>query len=51
MVDRLVLGVHFPTDVIAGVLIGVLVVASSWVAFGPVLRERARRGADEASAE
>lgn len=48
--DRLLLGVHFPTDVAAGVLIGVLTVASSWVAFGPVLRERARVGADAASA-
>ncbi len=48
--DRLLLGVHFPTDVTAGVLVGVLVVASSWVAFGPVLRERARREADRAAA-
>ncbi len=46
--DRLLLGVHFPTDVIAGALVGALVVASSWVAFGPVLRERARREADRA---
>lgn len=49
--DRLLLGVHFPTDVIAGDLTGVLIVASSWVAFGPVLRERARREADRAAAE
>lgn len=46
--DRMLLGVHFPTDVVAGDLVGVLVVASSWVAFGPVLRERARREADRA---
>ncbi|MGN6299802.1 MAG: phosphatase PAP2 family protein [Angustibacter sp.] len=44
--DRVLLGVHFPSDVVAGWLIGVLVVVSSWVAFGPVLRERARREAE-----
>lgn len=44
--DRLLLGVHFPTDVLAGSVVGALVVASSWVAFGPVLREAARRGAE-----
>lgn len=44
--DRLLLGVHFPSDVVAGWLVGVLVVVSSWVAFGPVLRERARREAE-----
>lgn len=47
--DRLLLGVHFPTDVIAGDLVGVLVAVSSWIAFGPVLRERARREADRAA--
>lgn len=46
--DRLLLGVHFPSDVVAGWAVGVLVTASSWIAFGPVLRERARRGAQEA---
>lgn len=46
--DRVLLGVHFPSDVVAGWLVGVLVVASSWVAFGPVLRERARREAERA---
>src|SRR4051794_4444868 len=46
--DRLLLGVHFPSDVAAGWVVGGLVVASSWVAFGPVLRERARRGAEQA---
>ena len=45
--DRVLLGVHFPSDVVAGWLVGVLVVVSSWVAFGPVLRERARRGAEQ----
>lgn len=48
-VDRLLLGVHFPTDVVAGDLVGALVAVSSWVAFGPVLRERARREADRAT--
>ncbi len=47
-VDRVLLGVHFPSDVVAGWLVGVLVVVSSWVAFGPVLRERARRGTERA---
>lgn len=47
--DRVLLGVHFPTDVTAGVLVGVLLAVSSWVAFGPVLRERARREADRAT--
>ncbi len=47
--DRLLLGVHFPTDVVAGDLVGALVAISSWVAFGPVLRERARREADRAT--
>ena len=47
--DRLLLGVHFPSDVIAGDLVGVLAVASSWVAFGPVLRERVRREAGRAT--
>ncbi|KQX61780.1 phosphatase PAP2 family protein [Angustibacter sp. Root456] len=46
--DRVLLGVHFPSDVVAGWLVGVLVVVSSWVAFGPVLRERARRGTEQA---
>jgi undecaprenyl-diphosphatase len=46
--DRLLLGVHFPSDVLAGFLVGGLVVASSWVAFGPILRQRALRGADRA---
>ncbi len=46
--DRWLLGVHFPSDVIAGWAVGGLVTASSWVAFGPVLRERARRGAERA---
>ncbi|HEX3004186.1 MAG TPA: phosphatase PAP2 family protein [Angustibacter sp.] len=46
--DRVLLGVHFPSDVVAGWLVGVLVVVSSWVAFGPVLRERARREAERA---
>ncbi|WP_426564418.1 phosphatase PAP2 family protein [Angustibacter sp. McL0619] len=46
--DRLVLGVHFPSDVVAGWLVGGLVVAASWVAFGPVLRQRALRGAERA---
>ena len=31
-----------------GWIVGVLVVVSSWVAFGPVLRERARRGTEQA---
>lgn len=44
--DRLLLGVHFPSDVAAGWVVGALVTASSWVAFGPVLRERARRDAE-----
>lgn len=44
--DRVLLGVHFPSDVVAGWLVGILVVVSSWVAFGPVLRERARREAE-----
>ncbi|MBC7639885.1 MAG: phosphatase PAP2 family protein [Rhodoferax sp.] len=47
--DRLLLGVHFPTDVVAGDLVGALVAISSWVAFGPVLRERSRREADRAT--
>ena len=47
--DRLLLGVHFPTDVVAGDLVGALVAISSWVAFGPVLRERTRREADRAT--
>ncbi len=47
--DRLLLGVHYPSDVVAGDLVGVLAVVSSWVAFGPVLRERARREADRAA--
>jgi membrane-associated phospholipid phosphatase len=46
--DRVLLGVHFPSDVLAGWIVGVLVVVSSWVAFGPVMRERARRGAEQA---
>jgi undecaprenyl-diphosphatase len=46
--DRVLLGVHFPSDVVAGWLVGILVVVSSWVAFGPVLRERARRGTEQA---
>lgn len=46
--DRLLLGVHFPSDVAAGWVVGALVTASSWVAFGPVLRERARRGTEHA---
>ncbi len=46
--DRLLLGVHFPSDVVAGWVVGVLVTASSWVAFGPVLRERVRQGAEQA---
>ncbi|GAB3598042.1 hypothetical protein GCM10027446_27340 [Angustibacter peucedani] len=46
--DRLLLGVHFPSDVLAGWVLGGLVTASSWVAFGPVLRERARRGTEQA---
>jgi membrane-associated phospholipid phosphatase len=49
--DRLLLGVHFPSDVLAGWVVGVLVVVSSWVAFGPVMRERARRGAEQAVEE
>lgn len=49
--DRLLLGVHFPTDVIAGDLVGVLFAVSSWVAFGPVLRERARREAERATGQ
>jgi undecaprenyl-diphosphatase len=49
--DRLVLGVHFPSDVAAGWLVGGLVVAGSWLAFGPVLRQRALRGADRAVEE
>jgi undecaprenyl-diphosphatase len=49
--DRVVLGVHFPSDVVAGWIVGVLVVVSSWVAFGPVMRERARRGAEQAVEE
>jgi undecaprenyl-diphosphatase len=47
--DRLLLGVHFPSDVLAGWLVGLLVVGSSWVAFGPILRERALRGAERAA--
>lgn len=43
--DRLLLGVHFPSDVVAGYLVGSSLVASSWVAFGSVLRERTRRQA------
>ena len=46
--DRLLLGVHFPSDVVAGWVVAALVTASSWAAFGPVLRERARRGAEQA---
>lgn len=49
--DRLLLGVHFPSDVVAGWVVGALVTASSWIAFGPVLRERARRGAERALEE
>ncbi len=41
--DRLLLGVHFPSDVVAGTLVGCLLPLSSWVAFGPVVRERASR--------
>jgi undecaprenyl-diphosphatase len=49
--DRLLLGVHFPSDVLAGFLVGGLVVASSWVAFGPILRQRALHGAERAVEE
>lgn len=36
--DRLVLGVHFPTDVAAGALVGCVVALSSWLALRPVVR-------------
>jgi membrane-associated phospholipid phosphatase len=47
--DRLLLGVHFPSDVVAGWLVAGAVVASSWVAFGRVLREQAQRETDAAT--
>lgn len=42
--DRLLLGVHFPTDVIAGDLAGAVFAVSSWVAFGPRRRQRSAGG-------
>ena len=32
--DRVLLGVHFPSDVVAGVLLGLALTLSSWIGFG-----------------
>jgi membrane-associated phospholipid phosphatase len=31
--DRVLLGVHYPSDVVAGVLLGVAVTGASWVGY------------------
>lgn len=49
--DRLLRGVHFPTDVLAGNVTAVVIVWASWATFGPVLRGRAQRETERAATE
>ena len=47
--DRIVLGVHFLSDVVAGYLVALAVVWAAWTAFGETLRQRARRETERAT--